>query len=282
MVADLRRQLEEKEKAIFALEESIHLVGPGRAIDGRETREREILDADSRIGVQSVTCKDTRRIFPRSLETPLDSILSNAGHDGSLPNSNLSLSQASGVVDTNTRPGPVGEFDAHPQMMNIPDTTDMFLSAPGSSSASGKNKPLLIQDFVSKVTAEEDEDVIQLGQNARLSVNVGHKCPKLSDISISEWNVANKILFHLIETGRLPTYGDIKSYLVYSVKINQLASKYSWLSVLQYDQDYRINRNRYSFPWTYDNMHMHTYLLNPRSAAPGSGRQYRPEMQSNR
>ena len=32
MVADLRRQLEEKENTIFAFEESIHLVGPSRAI----------------------------------------------------------------------------------------------------------------------------------------------------------------------------------------------------------------------------------------------------------
>ena len=160
MVADLRRQLEEKEKAIFTLEENIHLLGPSRAIDGRETREREILDTDSRTRAQSATCKDTGRMFPQSLETPLDSILSNVGHDGSLPNSNLSfgnwrdnlagpvsLSQASGVLDTNTRPKPVGKFDAHPQMMNILDATDMFLSAPGSSSASGKNKNLLIQDL---------------------------------------------------------------------------------------------------------------------------------------
>ena len=133
------------------------------------------------------------------------------------------------------------------------------------------------------MTAGEEENVIQLGQNTRSSVNVGYKRPKLSDVTISEWNVANnKILFHLIGTGRLPTYSDIKSYLVYSVKINQLASKYGWLSVLQYDEDYRINQNKHSFPWTYDNMHMHTYLLNPHSVAPGSGRQYRPQMQSNK
>ena len=79
-------------------------------------------------------------------------------------------------------------------MMNIPYATDMFLSAPGSSSASGKTKALLIQDFVSKVTAEEEENVIQSGQNTRLSVNVGYKRPKLSEITVSEWNVA----YHLM------------------------------------------------------------------------------------
>ena len=193
MVADLQRQLEEKDKPIVALEDSIHLVGPS-AIDGHEIREHEIcdcddtanLDSDSRTRALSVSCKDTPRMFPQSVETPLDSILSNAGHVGRLPDSNLSfgnwrdnlarplsLRQASDLIaDSSTRPGPVGEFDTHPQMMNIADATDMFLSAPGSSSASGKNNALLIQDFVSKVTAEEEENVIQLCQNTRLSVNV--------------------------------------------------------------------------------------------------------------
>ena len=143
MVTDLRRQLEEKEKTIFTLEESIHFVCPSRTIDGRETRERGILDVDSR-RAQSVTCKDTRRMSPQSLETPLNSILSDAGRDGRLPNSNLSfgnwpdnlagpvsLSQASGVVvDTKTRPRPVGESVAHPQMTNITDATDMATHLP--------------------------------------------------------------------------------------------------------------------------------------------------------
>ena len=39
----------------------------------------------------------------------------------------------------------------------------------------------------------------------------------------------------------------VTSYLVYSVKINQLASKYSWLSVLQYDEDYHINQTNIHF-----------------------------------
>ena len=129
MVADLRRQLEEKEKFIVALEESIHLVVPSRTIDGREIHEREIrdcedsaiLDSDSITRSQSVTCKDTQRMFPQSVETPLDSILSNAGHVGRLPDSNLpfrnwrdnlarpvSLRQVSGAVaDSSTRPKPV-------------------------------------------------------------------------------------------------------------------------------------------------------------------------------
>ena len=44
MVADLRCQLQEKEKSIIALEESIHLVGTSRAIYGCETRKYEIRD----------------------------------------------------------------------------------------------------------------------------------------------------------------------------------------------------------------------------------------------
>ena len=74
----------------------------------------------------------------------------------------------------------------------------------------------------------QKENVISLGKNTRLSVTCDNRCPKLSEVSLSEFNIANtRILFRLIETGQLPTYSDLKDYLVYSVKINQLASKFS-------------------------------------------------------
>ena len=86
--------------------------------------------------------------------------------------------------------------------------------------------------------------------------------PKLSEVSLSEFNIANtRILFRLIETGQLPTFSDLKDYLVYSVKINQLASKFSWQKVLKYDGEYRLAQAKYSFPWSYDSHHMHTVLL---------------------
>ena len=126
---------------------------------------------------------------------------------------------------------------------------------------------LLIPDFVSKVVPEREENVISLGKNTKLSVTCENRRPKLAEISLSEWNIANtRILFRLIKTGQLRTYSDMKDYLVYTVKINQLASKFNWLKVLKYDK-YRLVQLKYSFPWSYDSHHMHTMLLSEPSAS---------------
>ena len=199
-------------------------------------------------------------MFPQSLETPLDVI--------------LSCQVASGYEGDRSKP--IDQTDAHLQLLNVPDPVDMFLTSLGNSPTSDKNKTLLILDFVSKVVPDEEKNVIQIGKNAKLSVSLSRKRPKLSEISISEWNLANcKIMYHLIEFGQLPTYYDIKSYLEYSVKINHLASKFSWHSVLQYDEEFRIAQNKFLFPWTHDNMHMHSVLLNSRHVLPSHGKAFR-------
>ena len=84
----------------------------------------------------------------------------------------------------------------------------------------------LISDFTSRMVPEQvpeqDKNVIHLGKNAKLLITDGSRHPKLSEISIADWNVANtRILYCLIETGQLQTYSDIKPYLCYTVKINQ-------------------------------------------------------------
>ena len=46
-------------------------------------------------------------------------------------------------------------------------------------------------------------------------------------------NAANMhILYKLIETKQLPTYEDVKTYLAYTIKLNQLTGKYKWISIL--------------------------------------------------
>ena len=43
------------------------------------------------------------------------------------------------------------------------------------------------------MTPEIDENVIDLGSNAGLSVTYGNKRPKLGDISLTEFNIANTL-----------------------------------------------------------------------------------------
>ena len=146
-------------------------------------------------------------------------------------------------------------------LLSPPNPEDSFLD-PGSTRGNAKIA-LLIPEFVMKVLIpDQDESIINIGNNAKLSVSYGNRRPKLSEISISDFNIANiRILYRLIETGQLPTYSDVKGYLIYRVKINQLASKFSWLNVLNYDNEYRLAQAKYGFLWTYDCNHMYTFWL---------------------
>ena len=132
-------------------------------------------------------------------------------------------------------------------MLSPPNPEDLFLN-PGSTRGNAKIV-LLIPEFVMKVIPDQDESIINIGNNAKLSVSYGNRRPKLSEISISDFNIANiRILYRLIETGQLPTYSDVKGDVIYTVKINQLASKFSWLNVLNYDNEYCLAQAKYGFP----------------------------------
>ena len=117
-------------------------------------------------------------------------------------------------------------FDAHPQLLNLPDPEDLFLNTSGCGKKS--SELFSIPDFTSRMVPEQDKNVIHLSKNAKLSITDGSRHPKFSEISVAGWNVANtRILYRLIETGQLQTCCDIKPHLCCTVKINQLALQFS-------------------------------------------------------
>ena len=65
----------------------------------------------------------------------------------------------------------------------------------------------------------------------------------------------------LLSLNRLPTLADVREYLSYSIKIYELANKYSWGSVLQYDNEFRILQHTYVHLWSMDNSHIHEVML---------------------
>ena len=72
---------------------------------------------------------------------------------------------------------------------------------------------------------------------------------KLSKVSPNEWNCANvMIMDKLIRKGALGDRG-VREYLNYTFIINELASRYSWESVLKYDDEYRQLQATRCFPW---------------------------------
>ena len=93
-------------------------------------------------------------------------------------------------------------------------------------------KPLLIPEYVSRVVRFEEENI--LSADSKLLLTVGNKKPTLSSVSVEQdIQIANlRIFFELLSLNCLPTLADVREYLSYSIKIYELAKKYSWGSVL--------------------------------------------------
>ena len=89
--------------------------------------------------------------------------------------------------------------------------------------------------------------------------------PKLESIAISTWIAANaKIMDRLIASDRLKTINDISNYLSYTVKIGELIETFTWVSVLQYDNEYRKLQFEYGFRWGSDSQQLHSRFLKQR------------------
>lgn len=143
------------------------------------------------------------------------------------------------------------------------------------SAAQSKSAPthLDITDFISGTIEEE----IIVGGNGTQQVVVksGPRKPKLENVTLAQWSVANlAILYKLVGESKLHA-GNILDYLSYTTKVCQLVQRYTLVSVLMYDREYRQLQARHGFRWGTDVPHFHTIHLQPRpsrSAQPQSGK----------
>lgn len=114
----------------------------------------------------------------------------------------------------------------------------------------------------------EDRTISDLG-TTKLVISSGPKKPKLESVSIAQWVVGNtRIFHHLLCSGKLPSPQDVQHYLAYTVKIMELSAKFSWPSVLQYDDEFRHIQAVYNYPWSFDSHHLHRVTLEPLVLAP--------------
>ena len=120
-------------------------------------------------------------------------------------------------------------------------------------------KPLLIIDFVNNIVPQDEEETLGNQGNAKIVVTYGPKKPKLENISLQQWVVANtRIFYTLLSQGKLVSPVDIQNNLAYTVKIMELSTKYEWRSVLLYDNEFRKLQAIYSFPWSFDSQRHHS------------------------
>lgn len=139
------------------------------------------------------------------------------------------------------------------------------------SSASGKSVSNYL-DICDFVQSSVEEDVILGGQGEQqIIVKSGPKRPRLENLTLCQWSVANlSILYKLVGDKKLigPALLD---YLSYTTKVYQLIQRYSLVSVLLFDREYRKLQASMNFRWGTDVQHLHTLFLQPREKTAAQG-----------
>ncbi|MEW8544941.1 MAG: hypothetical protein AB2693_15555 [Candidatus Thiodiazotropha sp.] len=140
------------------------------------------------------------------------------------------------------------------------------------SSACGKSGSnyLDICDFVQCTVVEED--VVLGGQgDKQIIVKSGPKKPRLENLTLSQWSVANlSILYKLVGDNKLSGTA-LMDYLSYTTKVYQLVQRFSLISVLLFDREYRRLQASMGFRWGTDVQHLHTLFLQPRDKPAAQG-----------
>ena len=131
---------------------------------------------------------------------------------------------------------------------------------------------LKIVDFLSPTMLAEEE--VALGGGVTLKIN---SKPKLDKVSPAMWVVANTRIMKAMMAR--PKFC-VEQYLTYTEMIGELACRFTWTSVLLFDEEYRQRQAAVGFPWGTEAPHLSTVLLRDRQqGAAGSTQQRRPYSQ---
>lgn len=216
----------------------------------------------------SVTSNTNAKSLPR---LPLDDLL--AGTQSSALSSELFSGNQSGnhtqqSTNLSGLPDPVSSFAATPDgPLNPPQALQESLMFLKPTQLPKGERVLRIPDFVDKLVSHADERTISEVGLTKLLVSYGPKKPKLENINLSQWVIANTRIYHtLLQLGKLPSSQDVQHYLAYTIKVMELSNRFTWASVLRYDDEFRHLQAIYNYPWSYDSPHLHTVILEPISA----------------
>ena len=125
-----------------------------------------------------------------------------------------------------------------------------------------------IVDFVAPVQREEHN--VWEGEGCQLTISASTRKPSLESVSPMQWSAANlHIMFQLGNDGSL-TQADTHRYLLYTLKVSELAAVYTWRSVLLYDRAYRRAQAQEGFSWGADSPHLDRIHLRHRDHPPNA------------
>ena len=130
------------------------------------------------------------------------------------------------------------------------------------------NKYRHIVDFIPKSAVHSDEEY-ELLDGLSIRVKGRNSQTKLETVTPAQWVSANaRILADIMvnDHTRLSP-NQVLDYLAYTTKVGELATKFTWSSVIQYDDDYRSLQQQYGFRWGSDTPHLSTLNLELRGKA---------------
>ena len=142
-------------------------------------------------------------------------------------------------------------------------TADMLLKP---KKTSGKTY-LHIVDFVDNICQKDDERLLAEHGITRLMINYGPKKLKLHEISMQKYVIgAIRILVELLDSKQMSSLDvkdGVKQCFGYLIKIMELAMRFEWKSVLEFDDSFRQLQALYGVPWVHESHYLHLFKLVP-------------------
>jgi hypothetical protein len=106
-----------------------------------------------------------------------------------------------------------------------------------------------LPDHIRRKRAPKSLLRVDTGEDGEPCIHYQEAPTSYDGISMNVWGAANmRLLNFLINTGRLDNT-KIAFYLAYSAHIFDLAERYLWSSIMEFDKQYRELQAEYSFPW---------------------------------
>ena len=138
-----------------------------------------------------------------------------------------------------------------------------YLYAPDSSNISSKYRA--IPDFIPKGARDSQEDFEEheMSPGITLTINGKSKKSKLSSVTPAQWVAANACILADI-VAKEQGYKDdflVRDYMSYTTKIGELATLYTWKSVILWDDRYREKQFEFKFRWGSDSPHLNVQLV---------------------
>ena len=137
-------------------------------------------------------------------------------------------------------------------------------TTPSSSWTHKPNYRPIVNYIPRAANCEEGEVEIAAGVSIKLKSSAK---TKLENVTPAQWTVANaRILAELLdETPASDTKRVTSDYLSHIAKMGELATRYTWSSVILLDDEYRRQQAAYGFCWGSDTPHTSMLVLHERA-----------------